>query len=88
MIKYFSSLLGPPQHTIVLPYLEALCSHDETVVRERAVASISKLAINLSENEINNFIITLVYLLRCLDFKTSFKLNKFYMPRFSDSFNV
>lgn len=56
-----SALLGAPQHTIVLQYLEALCSHDETVVRERAVTSISKLSLNMNENEINNFIIPMVF---------------------------
>lgn len=45
-----------------MPYLEALCAHDETVVRERAVASISKISQHLSENEINNFIIPMVNL--------------------------
>lgn len=50
------------QHSIVLPYLESLCAHDETVVRERAVASITKLLDLYSDAEINNFIIPLVYL--------------------------
>lgn len=31
------------QHTVVLPILENLCAHDETVVRDRAVKSITKL---------------------------------------------
>ena len=57
--NHFSPILGN-QHTIVLPYLENLCSHDETVIRERAVTSISKLFVNYSDNEINNFIIPLV----------------------------
>lgn len=58
------------QHTIVLPYLENLCSHDETVIRERAVTSISKLFVNYSDNEINNFIIPLIIRLASND--TSF----------------
>lgn len=51
------------QHTIVLPFLENLCAHDETVVRERAVASITKLLDLYSDNDINNYIIPLVALL-------------------------
>jgi len=52
-------LLGA-QHTLVLPYLENLCTHDETVVRERAVTAISKLLSNYTDNEVNNFIVPLV----------------------------
>ena len=48
------------QHTIVLPYLEGLCAHDETVVRERAVNSISKIVELYTDNDINNYIIPLV----------------------------
>ena len=36
------SALGS-QHHVVLPILENLCAHDETVVRDRAVKSIAKL---------------------------------------------
>lgn len=50
------------QHTLILHYLEALCAHDETVVRERAVASITRLLDLYSDNDINNFIIPLVLL--------------------------
>lgn len=49
------------QHTIVLPYLENLCSHEETVIRDRAVTSITKLFGVYSDNEINNFIIPMVF---------------------------
>jgi hypothetical protein len=54
------------QHTLVLPYLEQLCAHDETVVRERAVNSITRILDLYSDNDINNYIIPLVrlYLLR------------------------
>ena len=38
------------QHTLVLPQLENLCCHDETVVRERAVKSLIKLIGNYNEN--------------------------------------
>lgn len=48
------------QHTLVLPFLENLCAHDETVVRERAVNSITKLLDLYSDNDINNYIIPLV----------------------------
>ena len=48
------------QHTLVLPFLESLCAHDETVVRERAVNSITKLLDLYSDNDINNYIIPLV----------------------------
>ena len=62
------------QHTNVLLYLENLCSHDETVIRERAVTSISKLFVNYSDNEINNFIIPLVKEKFYSDHSISFKL--------------
>ena len=52
-------MLGP-QHTLILPYLENLCAHDETVVRERAVKSITKILELYSENDINNYIIPLI----------------------------
>ncbi len=58
----FRPLLGA-QHTLVLPYLENLCTHDETVVRERAVIAISKLLSNYTDNEVNNFIVPLVFLI-------------------------
>ncbi len=48
------------QHTLVLPYLENLCAHDETVVRERAVSSITKLLELYADNDINNYIIPLI----------------------------
>ena len=48
------------QHTLVLPYLENLCAHEETVVRERAVGSITKLLDLYTDNDINNYIIPLV----------------------------
>lgn len=48
------------QHTLVLPYLENLCAHDETVVRERAVSSITKLLDLYADNDINNYIIPLI----------------------------
>lgn len=48
------------QHTLVLPYLENLCGHDETVVRERDVSSITKLLDLYNDNDFNNYIITLV----------------------------
>ncbi len=48
------------QHTLVLPYLENLCAHEETVVRERAVSSITKLLDLYTDNDINNYIIPLV----------------------------
>jgi hypothetical protein len=48
------------QHTFILTYLEQLCAHDETVVRERAVNSITKLLDLYSDNDINNYIIPLV----------------------------
>lgn len=48
------------QHTLILPYLEQLCAHDETVVRERAVNSITKILDLYSDNDINNYIIPLV----------------------------
>ena len=73
MISYFRSILGSPHHTVVLSYLENLCSHDETVVRERAVASISKLSLSFTENEINNFIIPMVEFLLKLDYSISFQ---------------
>lgn len=57
-----SPLLGT-QHALILPYLEALCAHDETVVRERAVTSITRLLDLYSDNDINNFIIPLVLLI-------------------------
>lgn len=38
------------QHTQVLQLLEYLCSHDETVVRDRAVKSINKLIPSFSDN--------------------------------------
>jgi hypothetical protein len=50
------------QHTLVLPYLENLCAHDETVVRDRAVNSVTKLLDLYSDNDINNYIIPLVFL--------------------------
>lgn len=50
------------QHTLVLPYLEQLCAHDETVVRERAVNSITRILDLYSDNDINNYIIPLVSL--------------------------
>lgn len=53
------------QHTLVLPYLENLCAHDETVVRERAVSSITKLLDLYTDNDINNYIIPLVILCLC-----------------------
>lgn len=53
------------QHTLVLPYLENLCAHDETVVRERAVSSITKLLDLYTDNDINNYIIPLVSLSSC-----------------------
>ena len=48
------------QHTIVLPILENLCGHDETVVRDRAVKSITKLIERYGENDNNNYILPLV----------------------------
>lgn len=48
------------QHTLVLPYLENLCAHDETVVRDRAVNSVTKLLDLYSDNDINNYIIPLI----------------------------
>lgn len=48
------------QHTLVLPYLENLCAHEETVVRERAVSSITKLLDLYTDNDINNYIIPLI----------------------------
>jgi hypothetical protein len=50
------------QHTLALPYLENLCAHDETVVRDRAVSSVTKLLDLYSDNDINNYIIPLVIL--------------------------
>ena len=50
------------QHTLVLPYLENLCAHDEAVVRDRAVNSVTKLLDLYSDNDINNYIIPLVFL--------------------------
>ena len=50
------------QHTLILTYLENLCAHDETVVRERSVNSITKLLDLYSDNDINNYIIPLVLL--------------------------
>ena len=59
----FSPLLNN-QHPYILTFLENLCAHDETVVRERAVKSISKLVNDLyTENDIGNHIIPLVILL-------------------------
>lgn len=48
------------QHTIVLPILENLCAHDETVIRDRAVKSLTKIMEKYTDNEINNFILPLV----------------------------
>lgn len=48
------------QHTIILPILETLCAHDETVIRDRAVKSLTKLIEKYSDNEINNFILPLI----------------------------
>lgn len=48
------------QHTIVLPILESLCAHDETVVRDRAVKSITKLIERYTDNDTNNFILPLI----------------------------
>ena len=48
------------QHTIVLPILENLCGHDETVVRDRAVKSITKLIERYGENDTNNYILPLI----------------------------
>lgn len=48
------------QHVLVLQYLENLCAHDETVVRERAVKSITKLLDLYSENDIANHVIPLI----------------------------
>lgn len=53
------------QHTLVLPYLENLCAHDETVVRERAVSSITKILDLYTDNDINNYIIPLVSVPSC-----------------------
>lgn len=39
---------------VLLPLLEALCSTDETVVREQAVKSLFKIADSLSGNDIQN----------------------------------
>ena len=52
-------MLGP-QHMIVVPYLENLCSQDETVVRDRAVKSIISLVANATDAEINNTLVPAV----------------------------
>jgi hypothetical protein len=55
--------VGPalgPQHTAVLPILETLCAHDETVVRDRAVKSITKLFEKYSDSDIHNVILPIV----------------------------
>ena len=48
------------QHTLVLPYLENMCGHEETLVRERAVSSITKFLDLYNDNDFNNYIILLV----------------------------
>ena len=63
------------QHTIVLPILEILCAHDETVIRDRAVKSVSKLIEKYTDNEIHNFIIPMVLQFYSLDHKTCIKWN-------------
>jgi serine/threonine-protein phosphatase 2A regulatory subunit A len=60
------------QHTIVLPILENLCAHDETVIRDRAVKSLTKLIEKYTDNEINNFILPLVSVYLILDHQVGF----------------
>lgn len=45
---------------VLLPLLEALCSVDETVVREQAVKSLSKIADALSGTDIQNIFAPMV----------------------------
>lgn len=54
-----ASALGN-QHTLVLNILETLCGHDETVIRDRAVKSITKLMEKYADNEVHNYILPLV----------------------------
>lgn len=68
------------QHTIVLPILESLCAHDETVVRDRAVKSITKLIERYTDNDTNNFILPLVRDGLMVDYQVGFQLGKFYLP--------
>jgi len=52
---------------VLLPLLEALCCTDETVVREQAVKSLSKIAETLSNTDIQNFVVTTVIRLATME---------------------
>lgn len=45
----------------VLPYLDNLCGQDETVVRDMAVKAIVNMIPTVSDAEINNHIIPMVW---------------------------
>ena len=46
--------------TVFLPSLEALCKHDETVVREQSTKSLNAICETLSDAEIQNVFAPLV----------------------------
>jgi hypothetical protein len=66
------------QHTLILPYLENLCAHDETVVRERAVASITRL-LDLTLTTKSTISSSLSYADTHLDHKTCLQWGQFHL---------
>lgn len=57
----FVPYVGGPEHaTILLPALEILASTEETLVRDKAVASLNNIACELSEQQILNDFIPLI----------------------------
>jgi serine/threonine-protein phosphatase 2A regulatory subunit A len=62
----FVPLVGGPQHAhFLLPPLEALASVDETVVRERAVASIASVTGQMPAGAVQEHLLPLVQV-RCV----------------------
>jgi serine/threonine-protein phosphatase 2A regulatory subunit A len=52
---------------VLLPLLEALCCTDETVVREQAVKSLSKIAETLANPDIQNIVVPTVIRLATME---------------------
>ncbi|CAB4254112.1 similar to Saccharomyces cerevisiae YAL016W TPD3 Regulatory subunit A of the heterotrimeric protein phosphatase 2A (PP2A) [Maudiozyma barnettii] len=68
----FVPFVGGPEHaTILLPALEILASTEETLVRDKAVASLNSIACELSEEQILNDFIPLIEHLAAADWFSS-----------------
>lgn len=60
-LETFVPFVGGPEHVnCIFTLLEKLCITDETVVRERAVESLVKIAGNLSEDLLEKYFIPLI----------------------------